>query len=177
MGYTAASARAVGDTITAAIWNSDVANNALWLGRDKPLALATETANQSINTATITALTFTAADLYDTQAQHSVSSNTSRLTVGTGNTGTYFIHASGMFASNATGYRWAALRVNGTTEFGRVSANAVNGDVHGWSVSGFYRFTATTDYVEVIVYQTSGGALNIANATQNGRFGWEWVAA
>lgn len=177
MGYTAPTSRATGDTITAAIWNADVVNNALWVGRDKPLALATETANQSIANATITALTYTVADLYDTQAQHSVSSNTSRLTVGTGNTGTYFIHASGMWASNATGYRWVALRVNGTTEFGRVSNMAVNGDVMGWNVSGYYRFSATTDYVEVIVYQTSTVALNVANATQAGRFGWEWVAA
>lgn len=177
MGYTAPTSRATGDTVTAAIWNSDVVNNALWVGRDKPLVLAAETANQSIPNITTTALTYTAADLYDTQAQHSTSTNTSRLTVGTGNTGLYLIHASGMWASNATGYRWAAIRLNGTTELYRMTSNAVNGDVHAWQVSGFYRLTSATDYVEVIVYQSSGAALNIVNATQNGRFGWEWVGA
>jgi hypothetical protein len=177
MPFTYPTSRATGYVVTATVWNSDVVSNAQWLGQDRPLALANETANQSIANTTITALTYTVADAYDTQAQHSVSSNTSRLTVGTGNTGLYFVHASGMWASNATGYRWVALRLNGTTELYRVTSPAVNGDVMGWQVSGFYRLTATTDYVEVICYQTSGGALNMVNATQTGRFGWQWVAA
>lgn len=178
MGYTAPTSRTTGDTITAAIWNADVVNNALWLGKDKPQVLTVETTNQAIANATATALTYDDADTFDTQAQHSVSSNTSRITCGTGNTGLYHFTANGRFAANATGYRQVSLRLNGTTEVYRITNPAPSGtNPWEWTIGGYWRFTATTDYMEVVVYQTSTVSLNIENASLTGRFGAVWIAS
>lgn len=115
-------------------------------------------ANISINNATFTALTFD-SERWDTGNFHSTSSNTSRLTVPTA--GLYDIGGSVVFAANATGMREAAIRVNGSTfivEQGPQPPTVTDGA--RVQVSTQYQLAAG-DYVELMAFQRSGGALNV----------------
>lgn len=113
---------------------------------------------QSIATATWTVLAF-ASEHYDTDTMHDTSTNNSRLTVTTA--GKYHISGHVGFEANATGIRAIAIKTNGTSDFLAVqNANAVSGAPHYLSISADYNLSAG-DYVELVVYQTSGGALNI----------------
>lgn len=116
-------------------------------------------ANISINNATITPLTFN-SERWDTDTLHSTSSNTGRITVT--RAGRYAFGCSIAFASNATGYRWIAFRLNGTTTyFGGDLRNAANGSSTEFCLGGVEWVMAATDYVEVVAYQTSTAALNV----------------
>lgn len=173
MAYSVPTTRATGYVVTAANWNSDVVDNATWLGRDAPHARVYNSANLSITTATLTALTFN-SERYDTGACHSTVSNTGRLTVPAGGGGVYDIKANIRFAANATGTRKALLRLNGATYIAgnEGPGNAsIDNDV---TVATDY-LLAAADYVEVIVWQNSGGALNVlATGNLSPEFMWEW---
>jgi hypothetical protein len=127
-----------------------------------PQARVYNDANLSINNTTFTALTFN-SERFDNGSLHSTSANTGRLTAPI--TGLYMVGAHAVFASNATGFRVIQLRVNGTTVIEYENKGAVNGDVTGVGARTLYQMAAT-DYVEVVVYQSSGGALNVS-ATAN----------
>lgn len=118
--------------------------------------------SQSINNTTLTALTFD-SELYDDDTMHSTVSNTSRITMTTA--GRYHVGATVTFDANATGSRIVLLRLNGTTYFAKDRHMTVTtgSTTTSATVSSDYNFSAT-DYVEVIVYQDSGGALNVLNS-------------
>ena len=188
MGFTQPTARGTGYVVQATDWNVDIAYNVAWLGSNvvgsglalagRPSVLAVETSDQSIPNNTITAVTFNDTELYDVQSQHDTTANTSRITCGaTANIGLYHFHASGLWASNATGQRYAALRLNGTTELYRVGTSSNAATAMGWSVSGYYRLTAITDYMEVVVFQNSGGALALSASVLSSKFAALWVSA
>jgi hypothetical protein len=105
-------------------------------------------------------LTFN-SERYDTDSMHSTSSNTSRITFNTA--GTYDLDLNIRWASNTTGYRQAYFRMNGTTIIAMDHKNPVNGDVTTQSLSTQYDFVVG-DYIEVIVFQNSGGSLNVDSA-------------
>ena len=113
----------------------------------------------SIDHDTVTALTFD-TERFDTDDIHSTSSNTGRLTCVTA--GKYLITANLGFGSNATGRRFAGIRLDGATYIAADSKPAANGDTTWFSLSTIYDLTAT-QYVEVLVYQNSTGALNVIN--------------
>ena len=117
-------------------------------------------ANISIPNATTTVLTFN-TERYDTNNLHSTSSNTSRITFQSA--GKYELSAVVRFAANGTGTRYIQFRLNGTTFIASESSGAVtSGDAVDLSISTLYNFAAN-DYVEVAVYQNSGGALNVVS--------------
>jgi hypothetical protein len=122
-------------------------------------------ANISINTATQTALTFN-SEQYDSDPNaeiHSTSSNTGRLTCRTA--GLYHITGNVTWAANSTGYRQLTVRVNGTTPIAQVMQQAVStGDVTEQAVATDF-VLAATEYVELLVQQSSGGALNVLTQT------------
>jgi hypothetical protein len=176
VAYTAPSTRASGYVVTATNWNSDVVDNALWLGRDMPHARVYNSANISVANSTNTALTFN-SERYDTGATHSTSSNTSRLTVPSGGGGVYHIGGCAVFASNATGVRALWIQVNGATRIAQVAVPASSATDQGMHVSCDY-LLAAGDYVELACIQTSGGALNVtASANYSPEFWFRWVAA
>ena len=119
----------------------------------------TKTANQSTSNATATAITFD-SELKDTDAFHSTSSNTSRITIPTGKAGMYLITGQINWASNATGVRDGAIYKNGVVMTQAFVQPATNG---AWSASSVSQIQelAVGDYIELFAYQTSGGALNI----------------
>ena len=132
-------------------------------------------ANISINANTTTALTFN-QERFDTDTIHDTGSNTNRLTATTA--GVYSIWGQANWAAHATGYRGVQLTLNGTTAIADtlINASAVPNNTPHQFVSTIYELSAT-DYIELDVYQNSGGALNVtANANFSPEFSMVKVA-
>ena len=120
-------------------------------------------ANISISNATLTAITFD-SERYDTDNIHSTSSNTSRLTAN--RAGKYIISGGMAYASNSTGQRFIAVRVNGATYIDVHEVLNIGANNHSVSISTIYHLNVG-DYVELIAYQTSGGALNVLTSAND----------
>lgn len=114
-------------------------------------------ANIAIANNTLTALTFN-TERHDTHGFHSTSVNTGRLTIPAA--GRYLVIGQVVFVSNATGFRNAQIRLNGTTILAQVLINANATDATGLIVSTI-RSLSASDYVELAVSQTSGGSLDV----------------
>ena len=115
-------------------------------------------ANQGIPDATLTTLNFN-QERYDTDGIHSTATGTfSRLTCQTA--GTYIILVSIAWDSNAVGYRQVGFRLNGSTRIGDQSTPSAAPIAPVQTASTIYKL-AVTDYAEIVVYQTSGDALDI----------------
>lgn len=117
-------------------------------------------ANISIANNTSASPTFD-SERYDSDDMHSLVTNPGRITFT--RAGKHLVIAHMQFASNATGIRQTIIRLNGTTNLAAVTTNAVNGGATDLNVSTVYDF-AINDFVDVVVYQNSGGALNISAA-------------
>lgn len=153
MAYTAIAAFATGEVVTAAKMNQ-IQDYLV----DGSGARVYNNASISVANATLTALTFN-NERYDTDTYHSTSSNTSRLTAPA--PGLYRISGVVRFAANATGDRRVAIQLNGSTIIAYNIVNAVSGGgVTILTISTDYQLT-TSDYVELMAYQASGGALNV----------------
>lgn len=116
-----------------------------------------------IATGTWTALTFN-SELYDTDTIHDPASNPTRLTCNTA--GKYSIAGHVTFAEDdpAVGYRAVAIRVNGSTVIAKQDRE--QGNINpSFSIPTLYNL-AVDDYVELIVYQSSGGNLAITPSAQ-----------
>jgi hypothetical protein len=125
-------------------------------------ASVTKAANQTLSNATDTVLNFD-TEIFKNGITHSNSTNNSRLTIAT--TGIYQIGCSVAFANNSTGVRSVFPRLNGTTVLGYANQTAVSGNTTGMTFTVIASLTAT-DYVELIAQQTSGGNLDVNQATQ-----------
>lgn len=127
-------------------------------------ARVNNSANISIDSGVDTALTFN-TEQYDTDAYHSTSSNTGRLTIP--ETSFYYMTASVQFAANATGYRFLLIGLNATPIYiVHVSNPATTaGAVHVASVSTVLSLAAG-DYLQLFVNQSSGGPLNVEAVTE-----------
>lgn len=115
-------------------------------------------ANLSIPNAADTVLTFN-SETYDDAAFHSTSVNTGRLTAPA--TDDYWIGFLLRFASNGTGIREVTLRLNGATGIGYATYSSPTASAsvtltlnRPWSMTA-------GDYVEIVAFQNSGGALDI----------------
>lgn len=131
-------------------------------------------ANISITTSGVSqALTFN-SEQYDDFAIHSTSVNTSRLIAP--RTGVYHIFGHVEFAVNATGSRLIVIYFNGTTDIAVEGKTAMGGGLGTFcSVSTIYPL-AVGEYVELVVNQTSGGALNVISAgNRSPEFGMMYV--
>jgi hypothetical protein len=116
---------------------------------------------------TFQALTFD-SERFDPSGMHSTSSNTSRITVP--RAGKYLIGATIRFALSATGARQVRLRVNGATTIAQCNTAAYSGLEMVLNISTVYQLAAN-DYVEVLAWQDTGGALNLqASAEESPEF-------
>ena len=119
-------------------------------------------ASAPLASATATALDFD-TERWDTGDLHSPTTNPSRFTVPL--TGRYVVTASSCFDISATGMRHLYIRVNGTgvqgysEVFGVLGVNPTAGNQTELSTSAVLTLN-TNDYVEAIVWQNTGGALN-----------------
>lgn len=115
------------------------------------------TTNQSINSATWTAVSFD-AERYDDHGLHEGVTNPTRITII--EPGRYLLIGSAHFAFHATGLRAARILLNGSTVIAEDRNEAIYRDetnvapVVEWDLD-------TDDYVELQVYQNRGGALNV----------------
>jgi hypothetical protein len=114
--------------------------------------------NHSVSNATATALGFLTWD-YQHGGTFSVTGQTR---VYAPRDGVYSISGNVYFAANATGFRWAYLRRNGSTSIAEDARNAVTASGVGTliSVATDY-YLSSGDYIELIAYQNSGGTLNV----------------
>ena len=127
-------------------------------------ARAYNNANLTISNTSLTALTLN-SERWDTDSIHSTSSNTSRLTCNTN--GSYMIGGGVQWNSGSTPSRLlVSIRLNGTTDIASQEI-AVSSSVTfpQFSISTEYDLVAT-DYVELTVYQNSGGNMTV-NAAAN----------
>lgn len=125
---------------------------------------ATRASVQGAANSTWTALFFDAED-FDTDAFHSTSTNTDRVTIPASMGGIYLIVANdGAWAPSATGQRAFAISKNGVPGVGTILATQVDAGsaaagLAGNNVSAIASLSAG-DYVQAAIYQNSGGALN-----------------
>lgn len=120
--------------------------------------LAKNSGTQSINNNSTTTLAFDSED-WDNDTMHDTVTNNSRITFTTA--GKYAVSSYVQFASNGAGERYTDIRLNGTTVIATDSRMAITGgDISGNTLSFDYAFSAA-DYVEVRVFQTSGGSLAV----------------
>lgn len=115
----------------------------------------------AITTATVTALTFNTIR-FDPFVLFT--SGTSQIVFN--RAGRYLVGGTIEFAANGVGYRQVAIRLNGTAVLAQQNRLPIGGAVND-SLSLFteYEFVSG-DFVELIVFQNSGGNLNV-NSTGN----------
>lgn len=155
--WTSPSTAVATNQLPAATWNSDVRDNMLWLGTRKGFKIR-RVANQSISSASTTAISFDTEDS-DTDAFGAVTSTT--YTIPTGLDGLYAITAQVTFASASLGAAPAlAITAAGVAFWTAIPLSSVA----GVGSLGITIPMVATQTISVSVYQNSGGAVN-ATAT------------
>jgi hypothetical protein len=121
---------------------------------------------QSVKNNTTTAVLWDFEE-FDTDAFHSTSTNTSRITIPSGKAGKYLFTWNVSYYANATGIRETLLKKNGTTLTYQDFPVSSNGSETSMTAS-YIASASVADYFEMFAYQNSGGNLDIrGNATQS----------
>jgi hypothetical protein len=123
-------------------------------------------AAQSIPNITTSGLSFN-SEYFDNDTIHDNTTNNSRLTCKTA--GKYSICAQVVFDTNNTGYRQMYVKLNGTTIIAIDQENTPSTAPAILNCSTLHSL-AVNNYIEVFVYQSSGGALNILANTYSPMF-------
>ena len=98
---------------------------------------------------------------WDTDAYHDPVTNNSRLTIPTGQGGKYLVTGYANWSSNATGFRYILININGTgTWVASQSVTPVSGDETAQTITTILNLVAG-DYIELQGYQNSGITLII----------------
>ena len=119
-------------------------------------------AAQSISNASLTALAFD-SERYDTDGMHDTSSNNSRITFA--RAGKYLVGFTVTFPLDVDGIRVLKIRKNGSTVIAEDAKTASNKRDHSQTLNTLALFAAG-DYIEFLVYQTSGGNLDVNSAAR-----------
>jgi hypothetical protein len=128
------------------------------------ICVVTGTSTQSISSGTYTSVNWD-FNLSDTTRLHNTVSNNNSIYIKTA--GWYQLHAQIQFATNATGSR----RIRFTNKGSVIDrTNTLVGAVSGTSTSvssSIVTYLQNGDYVAVLAFQDSGGALNVLNNESN----------
>ena len=116
------------------------------------------------------------SERFDTDAFHSTSSDTSRITIPSGKGGKYLVIVSGAYASNSTGFRAFYLRKNGSGDIELIQTPPVSGSGIIFGASTIIDLVAT-DYIEITTNQTSGGNLNFQGGITVNQFAVQYLGA
>jgi hypothetical protein len=102
-------------------------------------------------------------EVIDTDAYHSTSSNTSRITVPTGKAGKYLVIGKVYYSQNSSGRRIVAIRKNSSslTEF-----ETTPGSTEPTILATYIVDLAVGDHVEMTAWQNSGVTLTAQNGGQ-----------
>jgi hypothetical protein len=118
-----------------------------------------KSSDQSLSNVTTTVITWD-SEHYDTNTFHD-SINNSRITIPANYGGKYLIQVTLNWNSNATSYREARIRLNGSTllAYSPIQAAASGGVANTLNV---VKTLAVADYIEIQGEQASGGALSVS---------------
>lgn len=158
-----------------AAWGDIVRDDLEYLARNKPHArVYNSSAFSHTSSGSFVAITFN-SERYDVGGCHSTVTNTSRLTVPSGEGGKYAIGGCIQWATNGTGRRLLKLRLNATTDLCQVEL-PITSNESGGIIQTEYALAAG-DYVELFAFQSSSGTLAV-NAVGNFSpdFWFRWVA-
>lgn len=160
-----------GDPILAS-WGDGV-NTALdYIATNFPHCSVYNSAAVTLTTNTLTKMTAD-SELSDIGGMHSTSTNTSRITIPSGEGGLYVVTATVNFDPNATGERLIRFLVDNTTAYTcqSVGPNPTGG--LGTQLNGVRTISlAAASYIEVQTRQNSGGNLDATLAD----FSVRWIA-
>jgi hypothetical protein len=157
--YSTAPARlAVGNDGETIVADSSTATGLKW-GRATDLGVNLSNADQSINNATETTLSWSTEN-WDVGGYHSTSTNTSRITIPTGLAGKYLFSGWITFGTNGTGTRFVGVKKNGAGAFFVASSDGNS------PFSTFVNYSvifeaAVADYFELAVFQNSSATINV----------------
>lgn len=121
-------------------------------------AIVTRTANQSIPNATYTPISFDSQHFVN-WSMHQIGTNPTRITIKV--PGRHIIIGRAIFATNGTGVRAMRVVLNGTTFIGHAQDVDASVDSAGKLMMVCDRNFSVDDYIELEVYQSSGGSLNL----------------
>jgi hypothetical protein len=131
---------------------------------------------QSISTASFTTVTFN-TESFDTDAFHSTATNTGRFTIPAGKAGKYEIYFRSQWNStDNTGRREFICNKNGSTTLMQVYSAFSTRDNVGFQGTTIQDL-AVADYVDLQVYQSSGGNLNLDTTTSFCEFSIVYLGA
>ena len=122
-----------------------------------------DASNQAIDNDSTTVVAFD-SERYDTDTIHDTSTNNSMLTCKTA--GVYSISGHIQFEANATGLRLVGILLDGATTIAYMGWSDVGASAIYLPLETKYTL-AVNQYVELVVYQNSGGALNIVKSGSN----------
>jgi hypothetical protein len=171
--YTAAGSATAGEVYTSSAHNVIVTNVNNFIV--PPIVKATRLTTQSINNSTDTFVTWTAQEI-DTDDCFAPTSDT--ITIQTA--GVYLCQAQLVFASNGTGNRFIHIVKNddATPSFTLNIASAFqagNATNNGILSCSCVASLAASDTLKVIVFQSSGGALNVGDTAIVSFFSATWI--
>lgn len=147
----------VNDIVGGALLNSNLRDGINFL-LNPPTAQVSQTATQSLANTTFTPISFD-VNILDTYGGHSTTVNNTRYTAQVA--GIYQVSGIVTFASNSTGDRAAEIGKNGSgISYSTTGFRASTGTVTGVPVPGILITLAVGDYVEILGWQSSGGALS-----------------
>lgn len=129
------------------------------------------TTSQSIATLTESPISFNGED-FDTDGYHSLVTNPTRLTIPVGGGGYYLVNAGCSYTANVTGARQTTIYKNGLASGPRIAFNSRAGSTAGFparvQISTGVVALVAGDYLELVAYQESGGALNVEGSATLG---------
>ena len=137
----------------------------------------TQTSAQSLATSTDVAITFN-AETFDTDAFHSTSSNTSRITIPAGLGGYYRFYFTIGLNAQTNGRRMCSLRKNGTDKIYTVETSNLGAEYVNPTLTdtGTVSLVAT-DYLECVYYQDSGSTIDTNGTADRVNFGVAYLGA
>lgn len=172
MAYTMPAAAAGGNSLSSVEYNRMRA-----LVLDPPRCKTYQSGGgQAITTATDTAVILN-AESWDNDAAHDTVTNNTRITPQTA--GTHLFIGQVVFPANATGIRRVWIRLNGTTTYGSVLVQAASTGTPQThiQVAAEIVMNGSSDYVELMCHQSSGGGLTLGTGAGSTWLLSRWVAA
>ena len=152
--------------IPSIVADSATATGLKWAAPSSPTFVGckvTSATNQSIANATAVYINF-ASETFDTDGFHSNVTNNTRITIPTGKSGYYEIYGVAVFADATNGRQMWFLKNGATPQLAKMIFPAPSGYDIGPYLATVEYLTAG-DYIEMGVYQVSGGALNVVGTT------------
>lgn len=174
MAWTTPLTWTVGQVVTAAQLNQQIRDNENFLFAVPNFVGTTAGGAISLTNATNTAIAFDTNQV-DNYSGHNTVTNNTRYTAQLA--GRYLLFGRVGFVFNATGSRAVAFRINGGSVDLTTNTNTQPPTVTDGAgvMTSAMMFLNLNDYVEVMAFQRSGGALNTVSA--NNRFEALWIGA